>query len=180
VLEIDDSGWGCPVGGVLIGVLRRETEEYLTGIIPVSYFQEDFKKGKYLLKARSLAKNLMGMLKVRPREQVVVCPGPLFRTFREYLYEESFNFSVRTIGDPLQSLLEKSFAQYLNSLGVPPEVLMQGTKHPYRRFRALLGWVAQDYAERIRLCKTGWSSWDRWEEIIQQEISAQRNDLSFT
>lgn len=180
MLEIDDSGWGCPVGGVLIGVLRRETEEYLTGIIPVSYFQEEFKKGSYLLKARSLAKNLMGMLKVRPREQIIVCPGPLFREFRTYLYEKGFNFQMRTIGDPLQSLLEKSFAQYLNSLGVPPEVLAQGSTHPSKRFRALLKWVAENYNERIRLCKTGWSSWEKWEELILKEIHSSNEESYFT
>jgi len=180
MLEIDDSGWGCPVGGVLIGVLRRETEEYLTGIIPVSFFQEEFKRGTYLLKARSLAKNLMGMLKARTREEIIVCPGPLFREFRSYLFQKGFNFQTRTIGDPLQSLLEKSFAQYLNSLGVPPEVLGQGAIHPSRRFRALLKWVAEDYSGRIRLCKTGWSSWNKWEELILKEMRSLKEDADLT
>lgn len=180
MLEIDDSGWGCPIGGVLIGVLRRETEEYLTGIIPVSFFQEDFKKGAYLLKARNLTKNLISRLKVGPREQIIVCPGPLFREFRTFLFEEGFNFQVRTIGDPLQSLLEKSFAQYLNSIGVPQEILAQGAFHPSRRFRALLRWVAEDYPQRIRLCKTGWSSWEKWEEIIAQEAKSIQKEDEFT
>ncbi|MCR4428115.1 MAG: hypothetical protein NUV68_02055 [Caldiserica bacterium] len=180
MLEIDDSGWGCPIGGVLIGALRRETEEFLTGIIPVSFFQEEFKKGSYLLKARSLAKNLMGRLKVRAREQIVVCQGPLFREFRAFLFEKGYNFQVRTIGDPLQSLLEKSFAQYLNSLGVPQEVLAQGAAHPSRMFRGLLRWVAEDYEQRIRLCKTGWSSWEKWEELIAQEMKSIQEEADFT
>lgn len=180
MLEIDDSGWGCPVGGVLIGVLRRETEEYLTGIIPVSFFQEEFKKGTYLLKAKSLTKNLMGMLKVRSREEIIVCPGPLFRELRAFLYEKGFNFQTRTIGNPLQSLLEKSFAQYLNSLGVPPEVLGQGSVHPSKRFRSLLKWVAGDYDERIKLCKTGWSSWGKWEDLILKEVSSLKEKTDFT
>ncbi len=120
------------------------------------------------------------MLKVRSREEIVVCPGPLFREFRAFLYEKGFNFQIRTIGDPLQSLLERSFAQYLNSLGVPPEVLAQGSIHPSRRFRALLKWVAENYNERIRLCKTGWSSWEKWEELILKEIRSIDEEADFT
>jgi len=178
VIEIDDSGWGCPVGGVLIGALRRESEEYLSGIIPVSFFQKDFSSGEYLEKARNIAKDLLGRLKWKTREQIVVCPGPIFRQFRDFLYENGYNFRVKPIGDPLQGILEKSFAQYLNSLGVPPEVLKSDSLHPSKRFRQLLAWVAEDYEARIKLCKTGWSSWNKWEAIIQQFRSSKEDEVT--
>lgn len=171
MLEIDDSGWGCPIGGVLIGVLRPESEEYLTGLIPVRYFQgTSYQKLAYLAKTKSLAKDLIGRLKVGSREQIVVCPGPLFRNFRTYLFENKFNFRARPIGGALQLLVEKSFAQYLNGLGIPADLLARyNFRHAGGRFHALLRWVAQTWPERLAVCKTGWPSWPKWAQEIERE-----------
>jgi len=171
VLEIDDSGWGCPIGGVLIGVLRPESEEYLTGLIPVRYFQgTSYQKLAYLAKTKSLAKDLIGRLKVGSREQIVVCPGPLFRNFRTYLFENKFNFRARPIGGALQLLVEKSFAQYLNGLGIPADLLARyNFRHAGGRFHALLRWVAQTWPEQLAVCKTGWPSWPKWAQEIERE-----------
>jgi hypothetical protein len=180
MLEIDDAGWGCPVGGVLIGIYRRESEEFLTGIVSPAFFQgERFRGQAYLGKVQRIAKNLMACLKKGPRELVLVCPGPLFRQLRGTLFAERHNFQARTIDSELQILVERAFAQYLNGLGVPPELLAYFTRrHHGGRFHALLGWVAEEYPRRITYCKTGWASWPKWEKEIlsRREILRQATE----
>ena len=36
-IQIDDSGWGCPIGGVIIGGLRVEEGQYACEVIPRSH-----------------------------------------------------------------------------------------------------------------------------------------------
>ncbi len=182
MLEVDDSGWGCPVGGVIIGILRRDSGEYVSGIVPVAYFQgEPFRRGEYLLKARNVAKDLMGRLRLKSREQIIVCPGPFFRELRNYLYEKRMNFRTRTIEGELQRMVERSFARYLNSLRVPEELLEKfNSRMPGKRFYALLSWVGEDYEHRIQLCKTGWTSWPHWEEAIQKARPILEKDQEVT
>ena len=38
MIEIDDAGSGSLVGGTIIGVFRRETQEYFTALIPLKHF----------------------------------------------------------------------------------------------------------------------------------------------
>lgn len=168
MLEIDDSGWGCPLSGVLVGVYRRESEEFVSGVVPVRCFQPPaFGEKEYLQRVRRLARHLMAQLRARPRELIRVCRGPLFQELRGELYKRHLNFQPADIEHTAQQLVEKAFAQQLNRLGIPPELLARfGRHHPGALFHALLAWVAEDYPARIRLCKTGWASWPKWEAEI--------------
>ena len=43
-IQIDDQGWGTPVGGVGIIVVRKETEEIHYDIVPIELFDlENFR-----------------------------------------------------------------------------------------------------------------------------------------
>ena len=47
-IQIDDQGWGTPIGGVGIIVVRKETEETYYDIVPIELFNiETFKKKMY-------------------------------------------------------------------------------------------------------------------------------------
>ena len=41
MLQIDDAGWGCLVGGVTVGCYRVETAEFVAGTVAPAYFQDD-------------------------------------------------------------------------------------------------------------------------------------------
>ena len=48
MLQIDDEGWGCLVGGVVIGCYREPPEtgshtggEFVSGVVAPCYFQND-------------------------------------------------------------------------------------------------------------------------------------------
>jgi hypothetical protein len=170
MLEVDDSGWGCPIGGVLVGIYRRESEEFVSGVVPVRCFQPPaFGEREYLERVRRLARHLMAQLRVHPRELIRVCRGPLFQELRGELYKRRLNFQPADIEQTAQELVEKAFALQLNRLGIHPELLERfGHDHPGARFHALLAWVAEDFPGRLRYCKTGWASWPKWEKEIRQ------------
>ena len=54
-IQIDDQGWGTPVGGVGIIIVRKETFEIYYDIIPIEYFNlEMFRKKVYLNGAKNI------------------------------------------------------------------------------------------------------------------------------
>jgi len=68
IISIDDSGWGFPLLGVLIGVHDSRTGKILTDEIPVEYFQSPkFQEKRYLIHASNIA---MLML-----DRLGACPG---------------------------------------------------------------------------------------------------------
>lgn len=161
MIQIDDAGSGSLVGGTYIGLMRVETGEYYTGLIPVKFYCEEYFKKKLYLKCTSdIVKKGLKTLHAPRDEEIMICRGYMFDEARKYLSERNINFVSSKIENPLQIKIESSFEEYAISLGLPREFI-KFTKYPFH-FHRLLRWVYADYDNRIKLCKTGWKSWKKY------------------
>ena len=164
MIQIDDSGSGSLVGGTCIGALRKETGEFYFDVIPLEFYQNtSFNKKTYLDKVVQFTQTFFQKLEVSKEEKIEVCRGYMFDRLRPWLKENNYNYVNTTIGEPLQSLIEKTFEEYAIELGLPHEFLTY-TKYPFH-FHRLLRWVYADYNNRVELCKTGWKSWKKYGDL---------------
>jgi hypothetical protein len=158
-IQIDDQGWGTPVGGVGIIVLRKETNELHYDIVPVEHFTvHTFKKKTYLAAARDIVEQGFSMLKVTKDEEVEICPGCIHDKTAEWLKNEGYKFTATKVDGMAQSKGEQLFIEYLRGLGVPnPPPIVEETVDEYKaQFFYLVDWVRKYPEKRKHLCKTGW------------------------
>lgn len=164
MIQIDDAGSGSLIGGTLIGIVRVETLEYVCRAIPVKYFKTPyFEQKKYGDSCIEIIAEALRELGVPKSEPIEICQGYIFDKAREYLREENYNFISTRIAEPLQSMIEESFMDYVIGLGVPLDYL-QFTRYPFH-FHRLLKWVFADFKNREKLCKTAWKSWHKYKDI---------------
>ncbi|RKD27699.1 hypothetical protein SAMN02745883_00066 [Caminicella sporogenes DSM 14501] len=161
MILIDDSGSGSLIGGTIIGIMRTESGEFLYDVIPLEYYSPSlFKKKSYLDKVVDIVSNLFNKLDVRQNENIFVCRGYMFDKLRIWLKNNHYNFTNTKIEEPLQSKIEKTFENYAINLGFPKRYISY-TKYPFH-FHRILCWVYADYENRVKLCKTGWKSWQKY------------------
>lgn len=164
MIQIDDAGSGSLIGGTCIGVIRVETNEFYYEFIPIKFYsKENFSKKLYLDYVVVIVKRLLKKLNVNKKEPIEVCQGYMFDKLRKWLKKENYNYISTKIGDPLQTKIEYTFEEYAISLGLPRDFIAY-TKYPFH-FHRLLKWVYADYENRKKLCKTGWKSWNKYENI---------------
>lgn len=164
MIQIDDAGSGSLVGGTAIGFLKIESNQYLWDVIPIKYFKSPyFENKRYEDYTLSLIKKYLKQLNVTKDEPIEICQGYIFDKSRRFLLENGYNIISTKITDPLQNLIEDSFIQYIMDLGVPYEYLKY-TKYPFH-FHKMLRWVLADKNRRIKLCKTAWNSWQKYQNI---------------
>lgn len=164
MIQIDDAGSGSLIGGTIIGAMRVETNDFYYEVIPVDYFKTpEFDQKKYCDYCVEIIKRIIIELKVTKYEEIEICQGYIFDKARIYLKKNNFNFISTKISDPLQSIIEETFMDYVIGLGVPLNYL-EYTKYPFH-FHRLLKWVLADYKKRESLCKTGWKSWKKYSNI---------------
>lgn len=119
MVKIDDSGWGCLVGGVLLGIYREETGEYTYREIPVGLFQNgNFVSKAYYNVAYNIAPRLLDALKVSRDEPIMVCTGEVLEGIRQFLSDHKYNWRSGKITGPLQEKVETSLLENLNRLGI--------------------------------------------------------------
>lgn len=158
-IQIDDQGWGTPVGGVGIIVLRKETEELFYDIVPIKHFRiERFKKKTYLASSRSIVEKGFMELNVTKDEEIEICSGCIHDMTAEWLEKKGYKFTVTKIDGLAQEKGEKLFNDYLRSLGppAPPEIIEETVDEYKAQFFYLMNWVREDLEGRKHLCKTGW------------------------
>ena len=155
MIYVDDSGWGSLLGGVMIGVYDSDTKKFYSRLIPIRYFQSSlFKSGKYRNVA---AKLFMGMWnQCGDTEKFIICRGTVLDFIYNMLAENYGNRKVQRleIDDPLQTLLELSFAKSLKRYGVP----QKSSGAHCLSFDDQLKWIRED-PKRVKYVKTGWNSW---------------------
>ena len=158
-IQIDDQGWGTPVGGVGIIVLRKETGEMHYDIIPIEDFRVDtFKKKTYLASAKNIVEQGFVKLNIRRDEDIEICSGCIHDKTAEWLKNEGYKFIVTKINGLAQQKGEELFIEYLRGLGIPnPPGIVNETVDEYKaQFFYLMDWVREDPQGRKYLCKTGW------------------------
>jgi len=155
-IQVDDAGWGFPLGGVLIGAtdgLRVET-----GLIDTRFFQgERFKSHAYLDEAARITLELVKQLHGHPGETPVeVCPGYVNSKSREALERDGYEVRVTVITGLLQDQLEKRFKEYVQSIGYSYYYDPKETDNPASAFEKVIRWVDEKPDERMIIAKTGW------------------------
>lgn len=161
MIQIDDAGSGCLIGGTCIAAIRIETNEYFFDFIPVdSYSEINFSKKVYLDKSLLIVKNLLKKLNTDKNEKIEICQGYMFDKVFIWLENNKYNFVKTRIKDPLQHKIENTFANYVLDLGIPIQYI-QYTRYPLH-FHKILRWVYADYKNRSKLCKKGWKSWNKY------------------
>jgi len=172
-IQIDDSGWGDMLGGVVIAVYRIETGEFLHRVIDVKFFQERlFDLQLYLAEASRLAQELVAELKATKDEPIQVCTGYVLTRAIYDLNRAGYKTAACKIIGPLQELGEKAFLDELRKMGYEPIPNREANARARAKsFHHMLNW-AKAKPERMSLIKSGWRyftgkpkrKWRRWEE----------------
>jgi hypothetical protein len=165
IISIDDSGWGFPIGGTLVGLHDSLTERIVFDDVPVKYYQFPlFEKKTYLHVAAVIALEL-AMKEFRLYECDIsgilfkVCPGYVNTGIMTSLREAGFRVETCAIGEPLQSALEKQHREYIRGLAnadiyYDPKDL--GQSNIGWAYNDIMKWVQENNAGGI--VKTGWKS----------------------
>ena len=157
-IQIDDAGWGDPVGGVLIGVYRVETKEFVVKEIEVSHFQEpNFAKKTFLSRGLELAVEALSCLQVQKGEAIQVCRGAILDEVRAGLKAKGFEVIPTKIEGELQELVEANLVTSLEKLGIRDIPRVSGKERFFRQ----LEWIQEDLAQREHYAKTGWKNWPK-------------------
>ncbi len=187
MLQIDDAGWGCLVGGVVIGCYRvppdpapgafQQGGEFVSGVIAPSYFQNDdaeepnrYARRCYLDAAAQVAATCLARLKATPTEEVAVCSGHVLDGVRVWLTAQGYRWHTARITGALQEQVERAFQLHLAELGfnVGYDLLTDHERAGlfwWRQIQWLKGGdvnaLAPDPA-LAALCKTGWAAYPTW------------------
>jgi hypothetical protein len=158
VIEVDDSGWGDLLGGVVIVMRRKETNQVYVEEIPIELFQgPEFKYKVYLRYTLEIIIKGISHLEIQKEEPIHICTGYIFTIAREGLEELGFTVVSVKIEGPTQELAENEFLKHLEKLGV-------GKNSEIRKIRSFTGfinWLKEDLEKREKYVKTGWNSWPR-------------------
>lgn len=162
-IEIDDSGWGDLILGVVIGAHKLPDHKFMDRRIPVSCFQTpNFENKQYLDYAVKIADEIIDIMQPDRQTRFKVCSGYILSSIRKHLTEKGFLVEKVEVTGELQELVERSYIKWCKEVGVPAESLQ-----PKKRFWTFLNWVKENPAERKKLVKTGWKSWNqKWREEI--------------
>jgi hypothetical protein len=163
---IDDSGWGDPILGVVIGVLDLPAGRYFERrILPVFFQPPRFKRKDYLERAVDIVKEAIEVMKIEKDVNFKVCQGYVLSGIRRYLRNQGYTVEDTVIKGDLQKRIEKSYLKWCEDVGVPEHILQEEGGKP--RFWALINWVKENPKVRENLVKTGWKSWDeRWKAYV--------------
>jgi hypothetical protein len=167
MLQIDDAGSGSFIGGTCIGIYRPETKKYCFDIIPVElYNKENFKKKLYLNEVVEIASTAIKQLSPEKGEAIEICRGYMFDRLKKWLEDNGYTWYCTQITGRIQEIVEKNFELYAQTLGLPWQYIKY-THYPFH-FHKLLKWVYADFDNRIKLCKVGWQSWEKYQGIIPE------------
>jgi hypothetical protein len=169
IISIDDSGWGFPIGGTLVGLHDSFDNSLHYGEVAVAYYQNPHFEGKaYLWAAANAVVKLLGKLQhpgadiFDPRTVTVqfkVCTGYVNTGIVKELRERGFKVETCAIGEPLQSALEKQHREYIKRLTnadvyYDPKELDKS--NICLAYSDAVEWIEKNNAWHI--AKTGWKS----------------------
>ncbi len=171
--QIDDSGIGSPVGGAAIGVLDTATGAFKYRLVGVEYFQDGY-RNEYQDEVVRIVEGLFAELGITNVDyRIELCSGHIFDHVRPWLDEAGYEWKSVKIVDPLQSLIENAFSDYLVSVGVPEKI--RSIEVGRDQFMYLFNWVRQDPERRVKLCKTNGNKWKtKWSHRLYEKRARAR------
>ncbi len=175
MVKIDDAGWGCLVGGVLLGIYREETGEFDYREIPVEVFQgRSFACRQYCDAAYRLTSELLRSINVTHEEPIMVCTGEVLAGVRRYLSDHGYNWLRGKITGGLQERIERTLQEKLKEVGIKVDYRTLTEKQGLL-FWHCVKWLkggnldGKGLPERERLCKTGWKTFRVWADLPYSE-----------
>ena len=173
-ISIDDTGWGEPILGAVIGAHKLPDHKYMEHRIPVSAFQSpNFERKRYWEYAVKIAREIVKVMRADKETSFKVCSGYMLSDMRKYLWDRGFPVIEVEITGELQERVKRGFIKWCVEVGVPVEKLeSRGDRvaQAQKRFWAFLEWVAEKPKLREKLVKTGWKSWkEKWREQAFKE-----------
>ena len=184
MLQIDEAGWGCLVGGVVIGCYRigenpgvQEGPCFISGVVGPCYFQNDdpgepnrYARRRYLAAATEAVATCFARLKAIPAEQVQTAPGPMLDSVRSWLSEAGYRWQAGRIGGARHAQLAQAWQLHLAELGFSAGIdLLTNPERAglfwWRQVQWLKGGDVQAVAPdpaRAAVCKTGWAAYQTW------------------
>lgn len=120
VIMIDDSGWGYPAGGVLVGAYDSATGRIEFREVDVKFFQDPhFSSKEYLQEYARQGIDIVNTLGPDKSSTLIkICTGYVNTALKDKLREEGYHVEVAEIGEPLQTALEKEHKDYVKKLGL--------------------------------------------------------------
>ncbi len=165
IISIDDSGWGFPLSGTLVGIHDSKSGRIAFCEVPVKYYQSpNFEEKAYLKAAAAVTmEKLAAVFNIlegsKPDVLFKVCTGYVNTGIVEELRRRGFKVETCAIGEPLQSLLEKQHREYIKCLTNadvyydPKELDKSNIGKAYSE---VIEWIQKNNAWDI--AKTGWKS----------------------
>jgi len=164
LIQIDDAGSGSLVGGTCIGIYYDKKNIFKFDFIPLElYSPENFKRKLYQQQVIDIVLYFFEQVSISRYEPIEVCQGYIFDALRSYFAQNGYMWKNVKIQGILQEKVERAFADYSVSLGLPKNYVLY-TRYPFH-FHKLLRWVYADYDTRKKLCKTGWKSWKKYGDL---------------
>jgi hypothetical protein len=156
VIEVDDSGWGDLIGGVVVVLRRVETNEHYIGEIPPELFKaKEFKYKTYLRYATQTILDGFDELNVPKSEPIHLCTGYIFEQTKKTLRKLGYEIIDVKIEGKTQELAERAFIESLIELGIGT----YSETASMRSFNGFLEWAKDDVSNREQFVKTGWKNW---------------------
>lgn len=167
-IEIDDAGTGDLLGDAIIGFYIEEKNLFIAKQIPLEYFQNENAKLKYPEKCTAeLIMNTLNELEFNQnKDTIFICSGNIFVDAKKMLKDKGYKFTETKIEGVLQQKVEQAYLDYLKTLGVNVNVTIESGKD---RYFQLFNWVIEDFPNRRKFVKTGFTMWQKkWEQIAQE------------
>lgn len=184
MLQIDEAGWGCLVGGVVIGCYRignnphaQEGPCFVSGVVGPYYFQNDdaeepnrCARRRYLAAAREVVATCLARLKATSVEPVQIAPSPALDGVRSWLSEGGYRWQAGRIRGACHAQLAQAWQLHLAEVGFSAGIdLLTNPERAglfwWRQVQWLKGGDVQAVApnpERVADCKTGWAAYPTW------------------
>jgi len=91
IIEIDDAGVGCPIGGIVIAA--KKGDRFIHKVCPIIYFRNDEKRNGLKDKVRDLVEELLNDLGFEPEKDLIkICQGDIFSSARKWLEEKGYKY----------------------------------------------------------------------------------------
>ncbi len=152
---------------VIFGLYDNSLQKFNTIELSVSFFKSPlFENQAYLSESAHLFSDMFEKNGCSPmasgQTNIYVCPGFVNNGISDILSQKGYTVHRAAIGEPLQTQLEKSYADYIyritgQTFYYDPKLLPK--KQIGRRFFQVINWIKAN--NRFDIAKTGWKYFKR-------------------
>jgi len=158
IIQLDDSGWGFPLCGTMIGI--TDSKQVWTDVVDVYFFQGDnFEKKIYLEEYAQKGLKLIQALGISPSShRIEICTGYINTKLKDILREKGFDVRVTEIKGLLQDKLEDLFKEHVKQMtgkDLAYDVKEMDRSKIGSTYYSVLNWGKKNAPH---LLKNGWSS----------------------